>query len=220
MKTKRTIFALLVAAVMLALTACGSEQAVTVFNPKEEYDGFKHLAELDLDGTGDMDNIILFVPKSSTSQNATYVNGSDSGVNLSISLVSSNSIKAYDEDPEKILSKSSYISSDYFSGAEKKAYKMKTAQDGKAAYISDYEIFQSSYGNYTYGYCKTDFVLKLDDDNFIYGKVNIDMNKAEDEDENIKAIIKELEQYYCVKIYYDKDKVLKRIDAVKGGETS
>lgn len=220
MKAKRTIFALLVAAVLLALAGCGSEQAVTVFNPKEDYDGFKQLAQQNLEGTGDMDNIILFVPKSSTSQSATYVSGSGSGVGVSISLVNSNTIKAYDKDPEKILTKSTYITSDYFSGVEKKASKLKTAQDGKAAYVSDYEIYKSSSGSYVYGYCKTDFVLKLDDDNFLYGKVTIDMNKAEDEDKNIKATIKELEQYYCVKIYYDKDKVLEKINSHKSEAAS
>lgn len=219
MKTKKTIFALFVAAVMLALTACGSEQAVTIFNPKEDYDGFKHLAEQDLEGTGDMDNIILFVPKSSTSQNATYVTGSAAGVNADISLVNSNTIKAYNKDPEEILSKTTYINSNYFTGAEKKATKIKTAQDGKAAYISDYEIYKYDSG-LMQGYCKTDFVLKLDDDNFIYGKVNISMTHVDEDDAEIKAIIKEMEQYYCVKIYYEKDKVLKRMDTIKGGETS
>lgn len=214
MKTKRTIFALLVAAVMLALTACGSEQAVTIFNPKEDYDGFEKLSEQDLEGTGDMDKIILFVPSANTSHHSTYVTGSAAGVNADISLVNSNTIKAYDKDPEEILSKQTYISSKYFTGAEKKATKVKTAQDGNVAYISDYEIYKYDSG-LMQGYCKTDFVLKLDDDNFIYGKVNISMTHVDEDDEEIKAIIKEMEQYYCVKIYYEKDKVLERMDALK-----
>ena len=200
MKKKGIILALLMGAVMFAMTACGDKQPVSVFNPQEDYDGFEKLAEQDLEGTGDIDKIMLFVPAENTS-------------------VNSNTIKANDKDPEKILSEMSYIDSDYFSGAEKKASEIKTAQDGKAAYISDYEIYK--YGSETLqGYCKTDFVLKLDDDNFIYGKVNISMTHVDKYDKDIKAIVKEMDQYYCVKIYYDKDKVIKRMDAIKGGETS
>lgn len=219
MKKKGIILALLMGAVMFAMTACGDKQPVSVFNPQEDYDGFEKLAEQDLEGTGDIDKIMLFVPAENTSHHSTYVTGSSSDVNANISLVNSNTIKANDKDPEKILSEMSYIDSDYFSGAEKKASEIKTAQDGKAAYILDYEIYK--YGSETLqGYCKTDFVLKLDDDNFIYGKVNISMTHVDKYDKDIKAIVKEMDQYYCVKIYYDKDKVIKRMDAIKGGETS
>ncbi len=83
MKTKKIIFALLVAAVMLALTACGSEQAVTIFNPKEDYDGFEKLSEQDLEGTGDIDKIMLFVPAENTSHHSTYVTGSSTSTPIS-----------------------------------------------------------------------------------------------------------------------------------------
>ncbi len=190
---------------LLILAGCGG--APTLGQPKKDYTGFKTLKEADIQANDGKNKIQLFIPAGSGNYTSKdYATGSKDGVRATIRLVDTTSMKAFQNDLKKTANGLSMLKATNLEAAEQKTTSFKSSNDGKT-YTRNQLLVLQSYDKTYQATCKTEFFAKVDDDNFVTGVIEVSPKEA---GSGTDSVIQELEQFYGIKIYWDKAKAEER----------
>ncbi len=214
-KSGRTSFraGLLVSAAVIimlfTLTGCGGGSTPTLGHPNAGYKGFETLKEAAINSSDGRNSIQLFIPEGDAFYTSDeYASGYKSGVQLSVDLVDEYTMESCDNDIEKIANSISRLNSENPEAAEDVSTDFKAVSDGNTLVRNNIQVM-ADYDNTYYGICRTEFFSKVNDENFITGMVEIYFGETDD---STDQVIKEIEQFYNIDVYRDKEKADERSD--------
>ncbi|MGI6500503.1 MAG: hypothetical protein ACOX1S_06420 [Anaerostipes sp.] len=199
---------------ILLLTVCfftgcskKKEEAPTLGKQIENYKGFEYLKAVDLTGAVGKDNKKvkqeIYIPDADNK----YVKNDNAavttqGVNVRVEALSESYRKLCDTSTKKMIEKYGTYKRANVSYLKEEIDNMKMINDEKDAYQKGIVVSQNYSGKYETT-CVTEFCTKLS--NGVMIRVNVKI-KDSDATENTAAVVKELSNYYGMKVYWDESK--------------